>query len=71
MNNIAGYEPPSVEDYIKEAQIKMLNELKASISIHEPSMRQKRDSSFDNGKSNGLWIASNLIDIMIAKINAG
>lgn len=63
--------PKSEQALDKAVQIKMLNELKSSIEAFKPCLKHIHNSSFDNGKSNGLSIASSLIDGMIAKIDAG
>lgn len=56
------------DDPIKEAQLKILNDLKSAIESHKPSFRHQQNSSFDNGKANGLCIAMMYIDIKIKEL---
>ncbi len=55
-------------DLAREAQLKILHELKNVIEAHEPSFRHQQNSSFDSGKANGLKIACMYIDIKIKEL---
>lgn len=46
--NMHTYKP---KDLAKEAQLKILHELKDAINGHKPSFRHQQTSSFDNGKA--------------------